>query len=82
MTWKPGQPVVSDDDRIAWEGWRRDRKRQQQRERRARNPRIDYYPDAHALATINQLRRPWTGGDLSSVISKIINEWAAWHRNK
>jgi hypothetical protein len=54
MTWQPGQSVRSEQDRREWEGWRRERKRQQQRNRRARYPRIDYYPSPEVAAMIDR----------------------------
>lgn len=83
MTWQPGRPVLSARDQQDWQQWRKDRKREQQRERRAANPRIDYYPDAQALATIQSLCSASAGGDYSSVINGIVHEWSArCHRNK
>lgn len=76
MSWQPGQPVVSEQDHKDWEHWRRERKREAQRLRRARYPRIDYYPDDAALALIDQERRPRIGGDASSIINRIVREWA------
>ena len=32
MTWAPGLPVVTDTDRAEWQQWRKDRKREQQRQ--------------------------------------------------
>jgi hypothetical protein len=75
MTWQPGVPVRTDQDRREWETWRRDRKRQQQRERRARYPRIDYYPDPAATEVIARLWSHRVGCNLSSVINRIIAEW-------
>jgi hypothetical protein len=41
--------------------------------------RIDYYPDEHAVTTINSLCTRYAGGDSSSVLNRIVAEWAA-HR--
>ena len=76
MTWRPGTPVVSAEDRADWLAWRKDRKREQQRARRACYPRIDYYPSPEAVAVIDRLRFPAYGGDLSSIINRIVAEWA------
>lgn len=76
MTWHPGKPIVTEADREAWQRWRRDRKREQQRQRRASHPRIDYYPDAAALHVINRHRTHYVGGDLSSIINRVVGEWA------
>lgn len=43
---------------------------------RSARPRIDYYPDPHAVATIDSLRLRQTGGDASSIINRIIREYA------
>lgn len=82
MTWEPGSPVVTAADSAEWKAWRNERKRQQQRDRRARYPRIDYYPDTEADALIRSLSGPVVGGDFSSVINRIVAEWADHcHRN-
>lgn len=81
--WRPGRPVVNDADRAEWMQWRAERKRQQQRDRRARYPRIDYYPTAEAYELIRSLSGPHLGGDFSSVISRVVVAWAEnCHRNK
>ena len=83
MTWAPGQPVWTAADVADWKVWRAERKRQQQRDRRARYPRIDYYPNNEANALIRSLSGPCVGGDFSSVINRIVAEWAErCHRNK
>lgn len=74
MSWQPGRPVATAQDRAEWQAWRQDRKRQQQRERRTRNPRIDYYPDADAARLIYSMT---PARDLSSVINGIVAEWAS-----
>lgn len=76
MTWEPGQPVLTEADKAQWQEWRRDRKRQQQRARRASHPRIDYYPSPEALALIESMWRPHAGRDASSVINRLIVECA------
>lgn len=81
MTWEPGKPVLTDDDHQQWAQWRKDRKREQQRQRRARYPRIDYYPTPAAHAIVTGLCRPRVGHDLSSIISRIIEQWSESHRN-
>lgn len=82
MSWQPGQPVATEQDHREWEQWRRESKREAQRARRARNPRIDYYPDAEADALIRSLAGPFVGGDFSSIINRIVGEWAErGHRN-
>ena len=48
-----------------------------QRARRSRMNRIDYYASPEAVAIIDQLRIPRTGSDASSIINRIIAEWAA-----
>ncbi|HNU11304.1 MAG TPA: hypothetical protein PKJ45_08060 [Rubrivivax sp.] len=83
MSWQPGQPVRTQADERAWQEWRRESKRLAQRERRANNRRIDYYPDKHAAAAIDALTHGAAGGDYSSVINRIISEWAErCHRNR
>lgn len=83
MSWTSGRGVVSAQDRAEWEAWRAQRKRDIQRERRARYQRIDYYPDDQASRVIDSLARPLFGHDLSSVINRIVSEWfEKCHRNK
>lgn len=78
--WRPGQPVVTAEDHAAWQQWRNDRKREQQRQRRASHRRIDYYPDDLAADVIDANTGHWAGGDYSSVLNRIVVEWC--HRNK
>ena len=76
-TWRPGLPVLTAEDRATWQQWRRERKREQQRERRAQNTRIDYYPDDEAAEIVYALAGPYAGHDLSSVLNRIVREWSA-----
>src|SRR5438045_17847 len=55
----------------------RDRILTLQRDRRKRLRRIDYYASAEAAAIIDRLRAPRCGGDASSILSRIVREWAA-----
>ncbi len=48
-----------------------------QRERRKGLRRIDYYPSETAAAVIEKLRMPRAGGDASSILNRIVSEWAA-----
>jgi hypothetical protein len=48
-----------------------------QRARRQRLRRIDFYPDEAAAAIIEKLRVPRVGGDASSILNRIVSEWAA-----
>ena len=48
-----------------------------QRLRRSKTRRIDFYPSPQAEALIDRLRKPGIGGDASSIINRIIAEWAA-----
>jgi len=45
--------------------------------RRSRLRRIDYYPDEAAAAIVDKLRAPGIGGDASSILNRIVVEWAA-----
>lgn len=48
-----------------------------QRSRRARNPRIDYYPSREALAVINAKRGPYLPwNNNSGILDRIVTEWA------
>ena len=48
-----------------------------QRARRHRLRRIDYYPAEDAAAIVDKLRTPGIGGDASSILNRIVAEWAA-----
>ena len=63
--------VTNPDEGSAAQG-RRKRKLQLQRERRARNQRIDYYVSEAALAIINARTTNSVGGDHSSVINRLV----------
>lgn len=39
--------------------------------------RIDYYPSENAVAIIDKLRTGGVGGDASSILNRILSEWAA-----
>lgn len=67
---------VSDSDHAEWRAWRKARKLEQQRERRASYPRIDYYPSPEALAVIAPRLSNRAGGNYSSVIDAMIMEAA------
>lgn len=67
MTWQPGQPILSASDDADWQAWRKARKLEQQRERRAMYARIDYYPSDEALRIIRAQR-----GDYSSAIDALV----------
>jgi hypothetical protein len=45
--------------------------------RRSRLRRIDYYPDEATAAIVDKLRAPRIGGDASSILNRIVAEWAA-----
>lgn len=59
-----------------WRAWQREQARVHQRQRRARLRRIDYYPSDEAERIIDRLRRPHAGGDASSIINRLLCEWA------
>ena len=76
MSWQPGQPVATEQDNKEWNQWRRESKREAQRRRRSRNPRIDYYPSPEADALIRSMAGRFAGRDFSSIINRIVSEWA------
>lgn len=80
--WKPGMRVLTAADEAAWLQWRKDRKREAQRERRAHYPRIDYYPGDLACKLIRGMAGPHVGGDYSSVIDRIVAEWIEQRRRR
>ena len=70
MSWQHGQPVVTHQDWMEWTAWRKARKLESQRKRRASLTRIDYYPSKAALEAIER-----AGGwptPISLVIDKLI----------
>jgi hypothetical protein len=74
--WQPGRPVVTAQDHAEWQAWRRARILEQQREWRKQMRRIDYYPSKEAAAVIDRFRHRYAGGDASSILNRIIAEWA------
>jgi hypothetical protein len=76
VAWQPGQPVATAQDHAEWQAWRRARIREGQRWRRSRVRRTDYYPSEEAAAVIDRLRTRSAGGDASSILNRIIAEWA------
>jgi hypothetical protein len=75
--WAPGHPVVTTADHVAWERWKCDRKLKQQRQRRAKVRRIDYYPSVEAAKVIHALCRPVAHCDHSGLLNRIVCEWAS-----
>jgi hypothetical protein len=76
-TWDSGDPIGFRDDAEEQALWRQYRTLKLQRERRGRHRRIDYYAAPAADAVIAGLRNAKRGsGDASSVINRIILEWA------
>ena len=81
--WKPGRPVLTAQDHSEWLTWRTERKRQQQRDRRARLRRIDYHASPDTAAALDQLWQRRLGHDFSSIIDGIVRDWLLHcHRNK
>jgi hypothetical protein len=76
IPWRPDAPVVTEQDLAEWQAWRRERILQLQRERRASLRRIDYYPSPAAGEIIDRLRTHVAGGDASSILNRIVAEWA------
>ena len=74
--WQPGMPVITAQDHAEWQVWRRERILEQQRERRRRERRIDYYPSKEAAAIVDGMRSRYAGGDASSILNRIVAEWA------
>jgi len=74
MTWQSGQPVFSGSDRAEWQAWRKARKLEQQRKRRQRYPRIDYYPSKEAQTIIEAVARTRRGeaNTWSAVIDSLV----------
>jgi hypothetical protein len=72
MTWQPGQSVLTACDHNDWQAWRKARKLEQQRERRSRHVRIDYYPSKAAQDAICARAGCFVGGDYSAVIDALV----------
>ena len=68
MSWQSGQPVVTPDDWLEWQAWRKARKLESQRQRRAGLTRIDYYPSKAALEAIER------AGGRPAPVSTLIDE--------
>ena len=79
MAWKPGTAIAAVSDLAEWHSWRKARKLEQQRQRRRKFPRIDYYPSKEALTLIRERTHGRVGGDHSSVIDALV---LAAFRNK
>jgi hypothetical protein len=58
------------------EAERKQRVLELQRRRRRSKRRLDYYADDAALAIINGLRTRSVGGDASSILNRIVQDWA------
>jgi hypothetical protein len=61
--------------------WRRRRAREGQQWRRSTMRRIDYYVSEEAAKIIDSLRRPYVGGDYSSILNRVVLEWAERRRS-
>jgi hypothetical protein len=79
--WQPGMPIITAQDHAAHSAWRHERALTLQKDRRQRLHRIDYYPSEEAVALIDVMRAPRCGGDASSILNRIVSEWAASFRN-
>src|SRR5262249_949355 len=71
------KPVITVEDHAQWRLWCRFRRLKLQRERRARMRRIDYYVSPEAARVIDRCSHPGIGGDTSSILNRIVCEWAA-----
>jgi len=69
-------PALTAEDRAECQLWRQFRALKAQRERRQRMRRIDYYPSETAAAIIDQLRRCRGARGDSSILDRIVAEWA------
>jgi hypothetical protein len=58
-------------------GSKKGRALERQRQRRRRLHRIDYYASPEAAAIIDAQLGPCAGSDASSIINRILVEWAA-----
>ena len=69
-------PIVTEADVVAWKEWRAERRRELQRWRKRRNPRIDYYPDEEALRALRMVWQPRRAGlDKSSALNILLADW-------
>jgi hypothetical protein len=71
-----GQSVLTEQDHTQWQAWRRARILEGLRWRRKRMWSIDYYRSEEAAAVIDRFRRRHAGGDASSILNRIVAEWA------
>lgn len=73
MTLRPQEPVGTGQDNIALQARKRDKKLTAQRQRRATNRRIDYYPSEEAAAVIDGMtNHKQIEGVYSRVIDRLI----------
>ena len=72
MPWTPGQPVRTPQDREDWGAWKKARKRDRQKARRARLRRVDYHPSPEAAAVIDGLIGRHRGGTYAEVIDALV----------
>lgn len=75
------EPCADPADPRQWQAWRLRRIREGQRQRRAGLRRIDYQDvSPEAAAVIDGQCGPFAGGDYSSVLNRIVVEWAVTKR--
>jgi hypothetical protein len=75
MTGQPDTPVSSEEDRRERDAWRRERVLSTRRVRRGRLRRIDYAnvaPETAAIIDLACLRAPHVGGDVSTILNRIM----------
>ncbi len=76
MTWKPGYPVISEEDHRAWAQWRAQAKRDSQRARRRRLRRIDWETSPEMREFLAGLQRRHGYVPIGHLLDSIIRSWA------
>lgn len=72
MTWQPGQPLITADDHMRWEAWKRTSKLEAQRWRRQRYRRIDYFPSKAAETAIDALAHSRCAGGYTAALDELV----------
>jgi hypothetical protein len=73
----PWRATLKEDEEREYLRWRRFCQRQSKNRRRREMRRIEYCANPIAEAVIDGLRTRYVGGDASSILNRIVAEWAA-----
>lgn len=76
MAWKPGYPVITEEDRLDWTRWRVQAKRDSQRARRRRLRRIDWETSPEMREFLANLQRRNGFVPIGHLLDSIMRSWA------